>query len=181
MGVDKAGVAFGGRLLWEHQIETLRSTQPAELFISGRAEAAYVESGIEIIYDEAPKLGPLSGLVAGLRRCHSRWLLVLAIDLPRMPGEFLTRLAAKTGESGTGIVPSDGQRFHPLAAIYSRECLPLAEEALRSEDRSLQRFVLRAVKARLLTPFEILATEMSWFENVNTPEDLRRVENSESN
>jgi molybdopterin-guanine dinucleotide biosynthesis protein A len=72
MGRDKAGVLLHGQPLWQRQLATLRAVQPAELFISGKADAAYAGAGVEIVADNFPGLGPLSGLEATLRRATHR-------------------------------------------------------------------------------------------------------------
>lgn len=173
MGRDKAGIHFRGEELWRRQLATLRALNPRELFISGRITAPYAGGGIEIVPDLTPARGPLSGLEASLVRATSRLVLVLAIDLPLMTAGFLARLLNVATASGTGVVPRTGERFEPLAAIYSRECLSLVRRGLESDDFSMQNFARKAVGERLLTPLELAPEESPLFRNLNTPADLR--------
>lgn len=172
MGRDKAGVLIDGQPLWQRQLATLRATHPHELFISGRPDGPYAGSGVEILVDAVPDLGPLAGLEAALRRARRPLLLVLAIDLPDMTPVFLTDLTRRATESGRGIVPQSNEWFEPLAAIYTPACLPLVQDSLRGKDRSMQRFVREAAAQHLLEARPLEKTELPLFRNLNTPENL---------
>lgn len=171
MGQDKAGLLIDGQPLWQRQVGVLRAIHPAELFISGRADGPYQGAGIPIIQDTEPDLGPLGGLAAAFHHATTDWLLVLAIDLPKMTADFLTGLVREVSP-GIGLVPVLGERFEPLAALYPRACLPLIEEGLQNPDRSLQRVVRSAVDHGWLRPRPVRENEADLFRNVNRPEDL---------
>ena len=168
MGQDKAGVLFEGRPLWDLQLARLRLLAPCELFISGRPDGPFANAGVEIVPDPIPDLGPLGGIAAILARATSPLVLVLAIDLPAMTVDFLTKLV-KTGHA---VIPENGRRFEPLAAVYPKSALPIAERLLRENDRSLQRFGRELIGGGLAQPLPISEAELSLFRNVNRPEDL---------
>jgi molybdopterin-guanine dinucleotide biosynthesis protein A len=172
MGCDKAALILGGVPLWQRALFTLRSLNPHELFISGRADGPYAGAGIEIVPDITPGLGPLSGLEAALTHATMPLVIVLAVDLPFMSADFLSRLIHCAGESGAGVVPRAGEWFEPLVAIYSRRCLSLVQQHLQSEDRSMQAFVRKALSANLITVLDIPAADCALFRNLNTPGDL---------
>jgi molybdopterin-guanine dinucleotide biosynthesis protein A len=77
MGVDKATLVFRGQPLWRHQLDTLRASGAAAVAISGPRDRAYAETA-PVIEDDQPGLGPLAGLVAGLRWCTAPLLLARA-------------------------------------------------------------------------------------------------------
>lgn len=171
MGRDKAGIVVGGQPLWERQLGILRRLGPAELLISGQPDGPYAEAGVEIVPDLTPGCGPLSGLEASFRRAAQSLVLVLAIDLPAMTAEFLSRLLSLAG-AGEGVIPRLDGRFEPLAAIYPRSSLPIVQERLRGGDLSMQGFVHEALARRLATPWELSPADADCFLNVNTPADL---------
>jgi molybdopterin-guanine dinucleotide biosynthesis protein A len=173
MGRDKAGLIIDGQPLWQRQLATLQELHPREIFISGKRDGPYAGAGIEIVPDITPGLGPLSALEAVLQRTSCPLVLVLAIDLPAMNAEFLSRLASLATAHGRGVVPSLGAWFEPLAAIYTPTCLPLVRRHLRRDDRSMQSFVREALSAHLVIHFEVAADDRGLFRNVNTPADLR--------
>ena len=172
MGRDKAGVLIGGQPLWQRQLATLRAVHPHELFISGKPAGPYAGAGVEILTDNFPGLGPLAGLEAALRRASHPLVLVLAIDLPAMTADFLSSLLRQASASASGCVPCDDRRFEPLAAVYPRACLPLAEACLREADRSMQRFVRLAVEGGLVGIRDLRPGERALFKNLNHPGDL---------
>jgi molybdopterin-guanine dinucleotide biosynthesis protein A len=172
MGRDKAGVLLDGHPLWQRQLATLRRLEPPELFISGKWDGAYVGAAVEVVPDVTPGCGPLSGIEASLCRAVHPLLLVLAIDLPAMTPEFLSRLIHSAVVAGTGVVPRLDGWFEPLAAVYPRRCLPLVQECLRSDDLSMQAFIRRALAANLVVPWELAAQDAGLFRNVNSPADL---------
>ncbi len=172
MGRDKAGVVIDGQPLWRRQLSTLRAVAPQELFISGRVDGPYAGHDIEVIFDAAAGLGPLAGLAAALHRARHSFLLVLAIDLPAMTPDFLRRLIAASAATGKGIVPRLDDHFEPLTAIYPRDCLPLVEQALQSDDRSLQRVLREARRAALVAEYHVAPGDHALFKNLNSPGDL---------
>jgi molybdopterin-guanine dinucleotide biosynthesis protein A len=172
MGRDKAGVIVAGEVLWQRQLATLRDLRPRELFISGKVEAPYAASDVEIIPDSTPGRGPLSGVEASLQRATCPLMIIMAIDLPRMKAEFLARLLCIAAANGTGVVPRAEKWFEPLAAVYPRDCLPLVQQCLRSADYSMQTFVREALAAKWIIPFELEVADLALFHNANTPADL---------
>jgi len=165
MGRDKATLLIDGQPLWQRQLATLRALHPAELFISGRRDGPYAAAGVEIIEDAIPDLGPLGGIAAALHHAESPLVLVLAIDLPAMTAEFLGTLL----QDARPTVPRRNNNFEPLAAIYPKSAHPIAEELLREDDRSLQRFVRRLIEDDLAQARSIVTEEWSLFRNVNHP------------
>ena len=172
MGRDKALLSTGdGRPLWERQRDVLRRAGATEIFLSARADQAWAQNAggfSAVIRDEVVDLGPLAGIVAGLERSTSPHLAVLAVDLPAMDGAWFAALGAACAP-GCGAVGRRGKFFEPLAAIYPRELLPLAQAALARRELSLQRLLADAVARGLLREREITADELPWFENWNAP------------
>jgi molybdopterin-guanine dinucleotide biosynthesis protein A len=166
MGRDKAFLEFEGEPLWQRQIQTLRELSPKQLMISGPSREEWDEC--EIVADEIADAGPLAGVAAALQKCTAPLLVVLAVDLPRMTSDFLRSLC----RDARGAVPSGPAGFEPLAAVYPAACAPLAAQALRSNDFSMQGFVRRAIERELLVKRIIDEAESRLFANLNTPADL---------
>jgi molybdopterin-guanine dinucleotide biosynthesis protein A len=174
MGRNKAALMIGGQQLWQRQLEKLRALEPAELFISGRPGGPFASAGVEIVTDAVPDLGPLSGIAAALRRTAAPLLLVLAVDLPGIRPAFLRLLIEEARTRGHGVVPQAVRGFEPLAAVYPSAALPLAEDALKEPDRSLQTFVQRLVATGLASTFPLAPEQLVEFYNLNEPADLSR-------
>ncbi len=168
MGCDKAGLLIDGVPLWQRQLATLQALAPDELLISGRLDGPFAGAGIPIIVDDVPGLGPLGGLATILRQMKYERLLLLAIDLPAMTSAFLESLLPVNG-----VVPFLEGHFEPLAAVYPRRVLPIAERCLAESDHSMQHFIRQGVAESLLAPKPLSAAERAFFRNANSPSDLR--------
>ena len=166
LGRDKAGLGIDGLPLWQRQIRALRAAGAAEVFVSGRQGAVY---DIETLADDIADAGPLTGLILSLRRARFPLLLVLAVDLPGMTSAYLQKLVS-LARPGVGVIPRRGGFFEPLAAIYPREALAVAEQCRTDGELALHVLARRLMETGLVLPLE--ASEDALFANINTPEDL---------
>jgi len=167
MGRDKAGLIIDGEPLWRRQLATLEATCASEILISGRAASPYAASRYPIVQDIDPDLGPLGGIVSAFELAKHSLILVLAVDLPRMTAAFLQSLLPHSP-----IVPRRGERFEPLAAVYSRRCLDVFRHRLTQNQLSLQGAIRQLVERGELSVKEVNPAEAPLFDNLNTPEDL---------
>jgi molybdenum cofactor guanylyltransferase len=174
MGADKAFIEISGVPLWRRQLQLLESLAPEQLFIAGPAHDEWQEADCIIIPDAEAGTGPLAGIVAALRESSAPLVLTLAIDLPSMTVEYLRALLSRCWPD-CGVVPSYGERFEPVAAVYPKRALQLAENCLTSRDLSVQRFAARCLDDGLVSASEITPEQQPCFLNMNTPDDLATV------
>ena len=167
MGQDKAGLIIGGTPLWRRQLATLRETGATEIFISGPVDGPYSESGMAIMEDAEPGLGPIGGLVTAIASARHELVLVLAIDLPRMTSGYLQSLLADAP-----VVPRRGDRFEPLSIVYTRCCGEVFQHRLAQRRLSLQSAIHHLIERGELYACDVSPAEASLFDNLNTPEDL---------
>lgn len=169
MGRDKALLEIDGAPLWSRQRDVFARAGAAEIFLSARPEQEWTRrtTGFTaLLHDAFPNSGPLAGLTAGLERASHPHLAVLAIDLPRMDAAWFATLFADCAP-GVGAVGRRGEFFEPLAAIYPRELMPLAQAALARGELSLQSLLAAAVAQGLMRPREITYADAPLFENWN--------------
>lgn len=166
MGRNKADLVFGGIPLWRHQWETLVHTGAAEVFVAGGD--GNFPGDVEVVGDDVPDGGPLTGLRVALRRARHEWLLVLAVDLPAMTPGYLGGLVGRAGP-GCGVMPRRGGRFEPLVAVYPREALEVAEACRRENRPALQEVAGRLVDQNRIRVMDVAWDEEALFLNVNTP------------
>jgi molybdopterin-guanine dinucleotide biosynthesis protein A len=169
MGTDKAFLRFGDESLIERQRRCLQGAGAAEVLISGRAGVDYSRLGLTVVYDERPNSGPLAGLVAVLKAATFDTALVLAVDMPVMTSAMLRKIVRYADD--LGCVPFDDRGFEPLAAVYSKHLLPLAEELLAKEEYSMQGFAKQAVSRGLTHTLQLETAEQPNFINCNEPSD----------
>lgn len=171
MGRDKAGVVFRDEPLWRRQLRVLRDLGPEKVFVSARTESVWLPDDTELLLDEPPSRGPLSGLAKALSQMKTSHLVVLAVDMPFVTREQLHHLCSLATE-GCGVVPMIGERAEPLAAIYPREAAPDFISALAGADLSLQPLVRKLAVAGRVQTFSVPPEDERFYRSINTPADL---------
>jgi molybdopterin-guanine dinucleotide biosynthesis protein A len=172
MGADKATMLWEGEPLWSRQLRTLRELGPQKILISARTRPAWCPADTEIILDEPPSCGPLSGLAAALKRIQTTHLLALGVDLPQMNSIFVRELWQQA-VSGVGVVPELDGFYEPLCAVYPVEAASHASRQIQTGSLALQSFVRTLCAANLMQP--TVVTTRHLFLNLNTPAELNPV------
>lgn len=114
MGVDKATLVIDDRRLVDRAVTTLAEVCGEVLVASGTRTIEALAT--EQLHDDGS--GPLAGIVAGLRRCTTPLLAVLAVDMPAAsPEVFRMLLAEWSGEAC--VAPRVDGVVQPLHAVYA--------------------------------------------------------------
>ena len=172
MGRDKAMISLpNGLTLLDQALQTLRTAGANELLVSTRQGQTYGKPGTREVIDALDNCGPLAGLVAALEAASTDHVVVLAVDLPAMPPEYLQKLLAASA-ANCGAVPQQRDSFEPLAAVYPRRAVQSARDALAGGRFSLQRWVQELAKSGLIRAFSVEPNEIAFFANWNSPNDI---------
>ena len=174
MGQDKAFMSFGDppQPLWERQLQLLGELRPDQLLLSHNADQNFgVPRGVEAVVDLHADRGPLGGVISVLRRARCPRLLVLAVDLPFVTRDFLESLLRAPG----GVVLQDETfgRYEAVAAVYTHDCLEVAEDRQRRGELAMQSFIATCVEDGFLDARALRDGERQLLRNLNRPEDLR--------
>jgi len=172
MGRDKATIIFRGQPLWQRQLELLWTLLPERIFVSARKEPPWLPPDAELLLDELPSRGPLSGLTKALAAMQTSHLAALAVDMPFMTGEQM-RVLCSLATIGCGVVPIIGDRAEPLAAIYPREASTDLSAALAGDDFSLQRLCRALVQGGKLRIYRVSPSETELYRSLNEPGDFK--------
>ena len=89
MGTDKAELTLGGLTLLELQVRKLRQIGITDIMVSGYGKPMEGTRAIEDIY---PHKGPMSGIHACLKAAKTEACLVVSVDVPLFPAEWLEKL-----------------------------------------------------------------------------------------
>ncbi|HET8732437.1 MAG TPA: molybdenum cofactor guanylyltransferase [Anaeromyxobacteraceae bacterium] len=135
----------------------------------------YAALGVPAVGDRFPGKGAPGGVHAALAAATTPFVFTAACDMPFLSEDAVAWLVARRGGARAVVVRFRG-RLEPLHAVWSRECLPVIEAALRAGDPSLQELA-RAVSPRVVEEEEWRAIDPAGrsLENANTPEDARRL------
>lgn len=187
MGWPKSELMLGGKSLAERAVSTMSALTGERVTIVGsNFSSEFFGVEVKVVSDNTRALklrddngrAPIIGLYTALTDADNEWIAVLAVDLPFVSGELLSRLASMRHEETDAVVPvqPDG-RLQPLCALYRREvCLAAARIAIEASELSLHK-LLSELRLRRVEPSGLndLQNAANFFLNVNTPEDLERA------
>jgi molybdopterin-guanine dinucleotide biosynthesis protein A len=172
MGSDKAllPVESGGRFvpLWEKQWDLLKSLEPVELLFSGLKRRG-LPVDLRFLADRWDA-GPLGGIATCLDEIQVQWLLVVAIDMPKMTLICLAEILRAAIDSGTGIIPVLNDKFEPVIAIYPKAALQIAVEQIQQSNFKLQDFARELLAIGLIKAWNVPLQFAPCFKNWNQPE-----------
>jgi molybdopterin-guanine dinucleotide biosynthesis protein A len=164
MRTDKARLPLPGGTLVERVLAQVESLFDEILISVSRAQAGAFP-GRRTVVDDAEGLGPMAGILAGLKTARNETCVVLACDIPDIDTKLLRSLVGKA-DGREIVVPVTPEGFlEPLFAVYSRRLTPRIEESLRSGEYSLLPVIegARTLKVKL--------GKKNRVRNLNTPED----------
>ncbi|MBP2655060.1 MAG: molybdenum cofactor guanylyltransferase [Firmicutes bacterium] len=174
MGRDKASLPWGGVDLLHN---VLRSLVPVcgQLIVVSNVERAINIPDVIVVRDKYCGCGPLGGIHAGLSVSMSTYNFVVACDMPFVQSslvDYMFRLA----EGYDAVVPFVDGHYHPLHAIYSRQCLALIEIMLKDGRYRVaelfEELNMLLVKKGDLKEFD---RDCSMLCNLNSPADVEKV------
>ena len=172
MGADKALLPLAGRPLLAHVRERLEP-QVEALAISANGDPARLAGfGLPVLADDR-QLGPLSGILAGLRRAAGQGadaLVSAPVDAPFLPGDLTPRLILAAGGPGLAIARA-GERLHPAFGLWPVSLAPALEAFLASGAKP-KVMDFAAAHHAAIAPFP----DDGAFLNLNTPQDLAAAE-----
>ena len=133
-GLDKASLELGDRSLLDHALAAVEGAD--EVVVVGPPAPA--PAGVRFTREEPPGGGPLAGIAAGVAALtpgHRR-VVVLAVDMPHVTAQTVTRLLAASDEvDGAWLTDRDGRR--QLAGAVDPALVPGADDARGAPARTL--------------------------------------------
>jgi molybdenum cofactor guanylyltransferase len=180
MGRDKALIAYQGRPIIAHVIETLRALTDDLVVVSNRSDL-YSSFGARVVADYDPPCGPLGGIAAGLQAAQHPLAVVVACDMPFL-NVTLLRWLIDLADGYDAVVPQTGAEFEPLHAVYRRECRgPIVQRIEHGERRVISFFADVRLRAVPEADWRMLDPEGRSLVNLNTPDDLSWLSPSAGN
>jgi molybdopterin-guanine dinucleotide biosynthesis protein A len=170
MGADKAFLELAGKPLIARAVELARKAVPNVEIVGDPRKFSALGTVIEDVYRDC---GPLGGIHAALTNSEAESNLILAVDLPFVPAQFLKYLFARAESSGATVaVPSLGGYFQPLCAVYRKAFAAVAERSLSKGKNKIDQ-LFREVALCAISQEEMVANgfDTSIFRNLNTPEE----------
>lgn len=160
---DKALLTAPGRALIEHVLSGIDGWF-AEVLVSVAPGRTYDFLSYPQIPDAAEGLGPMAGILAGLKAARFDPAFVLACDIPAVDREFAAALISAAAGFDVAV-PRTSKGLEPLLAIYRKTTVPHIERLLAAGKRS----VLDLYPLCRTNIFDI--GDPAWLRNINTPEE----------
>ncbi|MEO0414661.1 MAG: formate dehydrogenase accessory sulfurtransferase FdhD [Verrucomicrobiota bacterium] len=182
-GSDKAFALWppnaddGGSPLYAVQLQKLAQSGGDSLWLSANAGQDFPEfiAGVTRVIDQQPDLGPIGALHSLLEEVETSHILVLAVDMPLVPTEWLQRLIEQSTVSPEqGVVTRQAEGiWEPLVGIYPTALLRQAVAQAIAEGQLALQPLLRQAEADGWVRAEIIPTgQEGLFENFNRAEQL---------
>lgn len=176
-GADKGLQPLAGRPLVAHVLERLQPQVGSVIVNANRNLETYAAFGWPVCPDTlAGHPGPLAGMLAGLERCTTPWLLCVPCDSPRLPADLAARLAEAAQREAADIalpvtLEEGRHQVQPVFCLLNTRLRSSLAEALAADERKIMRWAdaQRAVRV----PFE---DQPEAFANANTAAELGRLE-----
>lgn len=176
-GIDKGLIPFHGKPLIESAIARLKSQVGPILINANRNITKYATYGYPVIVDETPDFsGPLAGFSAGLKVSKTPYLLTAPCDSPLLPMNLGNKLAAEMERGDFQLVyassnEADGKVWaQPVFCLMHTSLLESLEAFLQKGDLKIDHWF------KELHSSTVVFDDVQAFANVNTPEELKLLE-----
>jgi molybdopterin-guanine dinucleotide biosynthesis protein A len=175
MGQNKAFLEVQGERIID-RIKRIFVEIFEEVLLVTNSPADYLNLNLRTVTDLYRGKGSLGGIFTGLFHASFSHAFVVACDMPFIKPALISHLAGLS-QGYDIVIPRTDDGLQPLHAVYSRKCLPFMEDLLRSGNLKILDFFPRVKKREVLTeeiiPFD---PQRVSFLNLNTPEDLSRIQ-----
>jgi len=171
-GADKGLQLLGGKPLVAWVLERLLPQVQELLINANRNVAAYSALGYRVIPDvDGEQSGPLAGVQRGLMEASCEIVVTVPCDAPRFPVDLVRKLSEPLLDKNVDLaVARSGNRLQPVFCMARRSLLPQLTAFIEDGGRKVDAWF-----ATLRTATVDFHSEAG-FSNVNTLEDLRRLE-----
>jgi len=176
-GQDKGLIELKQRPLFEHCIERLTPQVGKLMLNANRNHERYAKSKLPVYADSHLDFsGPLAGFHVGLSHCQAPYLAIVPCDSPVFPLDLVERLflglQAKHADVSYAVTKnvSDQQQNQSVFCLIRNGLKDHLSHYLDQGERKIDRWFHQ------LNYVEVLFPDESSFANINTPEDLVKME-----
>ena len=175
-GVDKGLQNHRGVPLALHALFRLQPQVGHVMINANRNLGAYDSMGVPVWPDvQSDFPGPLAGVLVGLERCETPYLVTVPCDTPNFPLDLVDRLAqalvAQQADIAMAATRENGEVMpQPVFCLLKATLLESLVKYLHDGQRKIDRW---AALHRVAT---VVFDDASAFDNANTVEELQRLQ-----
>lgn len=172
-GIDKGLLEVAGRPMIERVLEALRPQVGTIVINANRNLESYRRYGYPVLSDAVEGyLGPLAGVLTGLRALRSEYLLTVPCDSPLVAPDLAALMYSAAATSGAEVtVAHDGERQQPVFLLLRRDLEASLAAFLAGGERKIDRWFARHRLAEA-----DLSARREAFLNVNDDAQREQVE-----
>jgi molybdopterin-guanine dinucleotide biosynthesis protein A len=175
MGENKAFIKIDGIPII-NRIHSVFKKLFQEVIIVTNQKELFSNFDAKIYVDIIPDCGVLAGLYTGLFFSSFPYSFCVACDMPYLKESVIEFLIGGLNDFDV-IVPKTVDGLQPLHAVYSKKCLPAIRNTIQDgKSKILDFYPMVKIKLVEEQEFHFLDPGMESFINVNTPEQLRLVQ-----
>jgi molybdopterin-guanine dinucleotide biosynthesis protein A len=171
MGKDKALLIIDGIPLLQ-KIYTVANDCSSMVYVVTPWIEQYtpiLPQSCQFIRENTPTQGPLVAFLEALNQVESKWILLLACDLPLLTSAVVQQWAhslVSVPEDAIAYVPKQDHLWQPLCGFYRSCCLSSLQNYIKQGGRSFQGWLNHSsVQQLFVNDSRVLL-------NCNTPQDL---------
>lgn len=178
---DKGLQLLHGKPMVRHVIDRLRPQVSTLMISANRNQDVYAAFGYPVYADDPLDFsGPLAGFLTGLRHCETMYLVTVPCDVPFLSRHLVEDLHRSLEDKQADIavaVSGSGKycRIQPVFCLMKTSLAPGLENYLKGGGRRIDKWYASLNVAT--TCFD----DGQAFENINTPDDLERLQRMHDN
>ncbi len=175
-GQDKGLIELKKQALFEHSIERLAPQVGSLMLNANRNQGQYAQSNYAVYADTYLDFsGPLAGFHVGLSHCKAPYLAIVPCDSPLFPKDLVERLfislQSQQADVSYAVTKNTiSQQSQSVFCLIRNGLKDHLSHFLDQGERKIDRWFHQ------LNYVEVLFPDESAFANINTPEDLLKIE-----
>lgn len=114
-----------------------------ELIISLDYLNRYKELSCKKVEDSIKDIGPIEGIRQILKESKNKYNFICAADMPFLKKDIVEYISTFISSDFDCYIICDGERKHPLCAVYSKDILPIIDEMIEDKNYKLLQLVSR--------------------------------------
>lgn len=174
MGKEKGLVDFQGKPLISYAINAIKPLVNSIIIGANNELNEYQKLGYKIVEDEVRHIGPLGGILSALRQSDTMYNIILSCDMPFINKEALQFMNQQRNDYDIVVAAHNGNKIEPLCGIYSKNTLPIIENAIENGNYKLRDIFGKVSFATVNINASLPFYSDKLFYNINKPEDIRR-------
>ena len=170
MGLDKAMIEWDGSTFLERIIANLRPVCSEIMIVGDRPE--YHDFGVPVIPDLIENIGPLGGILTGLKQSRTDSCFFIPCDMPLLGPDLIIKIITSSSDK-RAIIPVVNERLQLLSSVYHKSVTDHLQKMIENGTRKVSLFA----DSLDIHKFTVEDQYIDQFRNFNFKEELEELIN----